>query len=134
MQKRNAMKKLLICVIILAILALFMKVTAPSPEKHREVAQEKLSELVSEKISTIEGAKEIIEGNNIDTKLFIRLALTQLQMKDYFVCNAGFIKYEGDEYMLTLGMFGHVFVMTDYIDEMQKANEKLEELRDKYNK
>ena len=128
------MKKLLICVIILAILALFMKVTAPSPEKHREVAQEKLSELVSEKISTIEGAKEIIEGNNIDTKLFIRLALTQLQMKDYFVCNAGFIKYEGDEYMLTLGMFGHVFVMTDYIDEMQKANEKLEELRDKYNK
>ena len=131
MQKRNAMKKLLICVIILAILALFMKVTAPSPEKHREVAQEKLSELVSEKISTIEGAKEIIEGNNIDTKLFIRLALTQLQMKDYFVCNAGFIKYEGDEYMLTLGMFGHVFVLTDYIDEMQKANEKLEELKKK---
>ena len=76
------MKKLLIFVIILAVLALFMKVTAPSPEKHREVAQEKLSELVSEKISTIEGAKEIIEGNNIDTKLFIRLALTQLQMKD----------------------------------------------------
>ena len=131
MQKRNAMKKLLICVIILAILSLFMKVTAPSPEKHREVAQEKLSELVSEKISTIEGAKEIIEGNNIDTKLFIRLALTQLQMKDYFVCNAGFIKYEGDEYMLTLGMFGHVFVMTDYIDEMQKANEKMEELKKK---
>ena len=131
LQKRNAMKKLLICVIILAILALFMKVTAPSPEKHREVAQEKLSELVSEKISTIEGAKEIIEGNNIDTKLFIRLALTQLQMKDYFVCNAGFIKYEGDEYMLTLGMFGHVFVLTDYIDEMQKANEKLEELKKK---
>ena len=125
------MKKLLICVIILAILSLFMKVTAPSPEKHREVAQEKLSELVSEKISTIEGAKEIIEGNNIDTKLFIRLALTQLQMKDYFVCNAGFIKYEGDEYMLTLGMFGHVFVMTDYIDEMQKANEKMEELKKK---
>ena len=131
MQKRNAMKKLLICVIILAILALFMKVTAPSPEKHREVAQEKLSELVSEKISAIEGAKEIIEGNNIDTKLFIRLALTQLQMKDYFVCNAGFIKYEGDEYMLTLGMFGHVFVLTDYIDEMQKANEKMEELKKK---
>ena len=119
------MKKLLIFVIILAILALFMKVTAPSPEKHREVAQEKLSELVSEKISTIEGAKEIIEGNNIDTKLFIRLALTQLQMKDYFVCNAGFIKYDGEEYMLTLGMFGHVFVMTDYIDEIQQANEKI---------
>ena len=128
------MKKLLIFVIILAVLALFMKVTVPSPEKHREVAKERLSELVADKISTIDGAKEIIEGNNIDTKLLIKMALTQLKMKDYFVCNAGFIKYDGEEYMLTLGMFGHVFVMTDYIDEIQQANEKLEELRDKYNK
>ena len=128
------MKKLLIVVIVLAVLALFMKVTVPSPEQHREVAKDRLSELVDEKISTIEGAKEIIEGNDIDTKLFIKLALTQLQMKDYFVCNAGFINYDGEEYMLTLGMFGHVFVMTDYIDEIQQANEKLEELREKYNK
>lgn len=128
------MKKIFWFVVLLALLALFMKVTVPTPEKHREVAKERLSELVSEKISTIDGIKEIIEGNNIDTQLFVKLALTQLKMKDYFVCNAGFVKYDGEEYMLTLGMFGHVFVMTDYIDEIQQTNEKLEELMDKYNK
>ena len=128
------MKKLLWIVIILAILAFVMKITVPASEKHKDVASERLSEFVMQKASTIEGAKEIIEGNNIDTKLLIRVALTQLKMKDYFVCNAGFVKYDGQEYMLTLGMFNHVFVLTDYIDEMQKANEKLEELRDKYNK
>lgn len=128
------MKKIFWFVVLLALLALFMKVTVPTPEKHREVVKERLSELVSEKISTIDGIKEIIEGNNIDTQLFVKLALTQLKMKDYFVCNAGFVKYDGEEYMLTLGMFGHVFVMTDYIDEIQQTNEKLEELMDKYNK
>ena len=87
-----------------------------------------------EKISTIDGAMEVIKDNDIDVNMFIRLAVTQLKMKDYFVCNAGFVRYDGEDYMLTLGMFGHVFVMTDYIDEIQQANEKLEELRDKYNK
>ena len=125
------MKKLLVFIIVLAVLALFMKVTVPSPEKHREVAKERLSELVADKISTIDGAKEIIEGNNIDTKLLIKMALTQLKMKDYFVCNAGYLEYDGTQIMITLGMFNHVFVTTDYIDEMQKANEKLEELKKK---
>ena len=128
------MKKLFGLIIVLAILAVVMKATVPTPEKHREVAKERLSEIVMEKISTIDGAVEVIKDNDIDVNMFIRLAVTQLKIKDYFVCNAGFVRYDGEEYMLTLGMFGHVFVMTDYIDEMQKANEKLEELRDKYNK
>ena len=125
------MKKTLFILIIIAIVVVAAKMTVPTPEKHREVAMERLTEMVNEKISTIEGAKEIIEGNNIDTKLFIKLALTQLQMKDYFVCNAGYIKYDGDDYMLTLGLFGHVFVMTDYIDEVQQAQEKIEEYKNK---
>ena len=128
------MKALFRLIIVLAILAVVMKLTVPTPEKHREVAKERLSEIVMEKISTIDGAMEVIKENDIDVNMFIRLAVTQLKMKDYFVCNAGYVRYDGEDYMLTLGMFGHVFVMTDYIDEIQQANEKLEELRDKYNK
>lgn len=126
------MKGLFRFIIVLAILAIVMKLTVPTSEKHREVASERLSELIFEKVSTIEGAKEIIESNNIDTQLFIRLALTQLKMKDYFVCNAGFVTYDNQDYMLTLGLFGHVFVMTDYIDKIQKAMEKFEEYKEKF--
>ena len=128
------MKKTFIIIIVLVVIVIAAKFTVPTPEKHREVAKERLSEIVMEKISTIDGAMEVIKDNDIDVNMFIRLAVTQLKMKDYFVCNAGFVRYDGEEYMLTLGMFGHVFVMTDYIDEIQQANEKLEELRDKYNK
>ena len=127
------MKKLFGLIIVLAILAVVMKATVPTPEKHREVAKERLSEIVMEKISTIDGAVEAIKDNDIDVNMFIRLAVTQLKIKDYFVCNAGFVRYDGEEYMLTLGMFGHVFVMTDYIDEIQAASEKMEELKEKYN-
>ncbi len=126
------MKGLFRFIIVLAILAIVMKLTVPTSEKHKEVASERLSELIFEKVSTIEGAKEIIESNNIDTQLFIRLALTQLKMKDYFVCNAGFVTYDNQDYMLTLGLFGHVFVMTDYIDKIQKAMEKFEEYKEKF--
>ncbi len=126
------MKGLFRFIIVLAILAIVMKLTVPTSEKHKEVASERLSELIFEKVSTIEGAKEIIENNNIDTQLFIRLALTQLKMKDYFVCNAGFVTYDNQDYMLTLGLFGHVFVMTDYIDKIQKAMEKFEEYKEKF--
>ena len=60
--------------------------------------------------------------------------MTEHAESEHVICNAGYVRYDGEDYMLTLGMFGHVFVMTDYIDEIQQANEKLEELRDKYNK
>ena len=126
------MKKLLIFVIILAVLALFMKVTVPSPEKHHEVAKAKLTELFKEKISTIEGVEELIKGYRMEEHMFAEFLLQGLEMRDYLVCNAGFLKYEGKDYLLTLGMFNHVFVSTDYIDEIKMAAEKVEEIKDKF--
>ncbi len=126
------MKKFFIIIILLALLAIVMKITVPTPEKHKEVAKERLTEMVMDKLSDFDGAKEALEDCNIDLNILIKMGLTQLKMKDYFVCNAGFIKYDGEEYMVTLGMFNHVFVTTDYIDEVQEANEKLEELKKKF--
>lgn len=126
------MKKLLIFVIILAVLALFMKVTVPAPEKHHEIAKEKLNELFKEKISTFKGVVELIEGDRMEEHMFAEFLLQGLEMEDYFVCNAGFLEYEGEKYMITLGMFNHVFVSTDYIDEISKIAEKVEEYKEKF--
>lgn len=126
------MKKLLIFVIILAVLALFMKVTVPAPEKHQEIAKVKLNELFKEQISTMEGVVELIKGHRMEEHMYIEFLVDGLEMKDYFVCNAGFLEYEGEKYMLTFGMFGHVFVTTDYIDEIQKVSEKAEEIKEKF--
>ena len=126
------MKKLLIFVILLAVLALFMKVTVPAPEKHHEIAKVKLNELFKEKVSTLKGVVELIEGDRMEEHMYAEFITKGLEMRDYFVCNAGFLKYEGKEYMLTLGMFNRVFVSTDYIDEIKKVSEKVEEVKEKF--
>ena len=85
--------------------------------------------MVEEKVSTIEGAKEIIEGNNVDTNILIDLVMKNLKMKDYLVCNVGMITYEGKDYPITIGLFNHVFVTTDYIDDIQRISKRAEEIR-----
>ena len=52
-----------------------------------------------------------------------------LFLEDYFVCNVGKFTYEEEVYPLTLGIFGHVFVLTDYLDEIQEAQKKVEKVQ-----
>lgn len=126
------MKKFLIFLIVLAILALFMKVTVPAPEKHHDIAKVKLNELFKDKASSWKGFVELVEGDRMEEHMYAEFIVKGLKIKDYFVCNAGFLKYKGEEYMLTLGMFNHVFVMTDYKDEIEKVNETVEEIKEKF--
>ena len=126
------MKKLLVFIIVLAILAFVMKATVPAPEKHHEIAKVKLNELFKEKVSTFKGVVELIEKDRMEEHMFAEFVLQGLEMRDYFVCNAGFLKYQGKDYMLTLGMFNHVFVTTDYIDDIKKAAEKVEEIKKEF--
>ena len=125
------MKKLLITILVLAVLALFMKVTVPQPEKHRQVAQQKLNSLVGQKLSSFQGIQSVAEGDDFDIRAWFNVALDQLEVKDYFVCNVGMITYEGSTYPLTVGVFNKVFVLTDYKDEIQKAGKKVEEYKKK---
>ncbi|MBR6439294.1 MAG: hypothetical protein IKS65_08985 [Bacteroidales bacterium] len=134
------MKKLFIFIIILAALAIVMKVTVPSPEKHYEVAAEKLTELFKEQVSNIEGMDELFEQYGVDADMLADFALTQFQIedlltiKDCFIYNVGIVNYDGKDYPLTIGVFNHIFVTTDYIDEIQEAHEKMEKLKEKYDK
>lgn len=142
------MKKFWIFILVLVALAVVMKVTVPSVEKHYDVATERLSKFLEDEIMEGDDFDEMIDDYGIDKqaaveflkqgdmyKTMIRYNVeNMLIMKDYVVCNVGKITYDGEVYPLTLGIFGHVFVMTDYIDEIQDASEKLEELKEKYNK
>lgn len=105
--------------------------TVPNEEKHYQVAQQKLTSLVGQKMSSLDGWKEMAEGQNLDIAALIKLAVGQMEVKDYFVCNVGRITYDGKTYPLTVGVFNHVFVLTDYMDEMEKAGKKVEEYKKK---
>ncbi|MBP5643526.1 MAG: hypothetical protein J6X10_04790 [Bacteroidales bacterium] len=126
------MKKTLIIIIVLAIVVIAAKLTVPNEEKHYQVAQQKLTSIVGQKMTSIQGLKEVAEGQNMDIAALIKLAVGQMEVKDYFVCNVGKITYEGSTYPLTIGVFNHVFVLTDYMDEIQKAGKKVDEYKKKF--
>lgn len=126
------MKKTLVILIIIAIVVVAAKMTVPNEEKHYQVAQQKLTSLVGQKMSSLDGWKEMAEGQNLDIAALIKLAVGQMEVKDYFVCNVGRITYDGKTYPLTVGVFNHVLVLTDYMDEMEKAGKKVEEYKKKF--
>jgi hypothetical protein len=139
------MKRLIIILAILLGLALVMKVTVPSMEKHKEAAVEQVTKFVEEQMMQNDEVDGYLEAYGIDkdeTHRFLSengiyksmvtyLVENSLFLEDYFVCNVGKFQYEGEIYPLTLGLFNHVFVLTDYIDEMQEAQEKMEKLQQK---
>lgn len=138
------MKKTLIILIIVAIVVVVAKMTVPPIEKHYEVASKQLASFVEEKV--IEGNEfdEII-GQYVDKEEVMKflsqeevykpviryMVENMLFLEDYFVCNVGKFTYEEEVYPLTLGLFGHVFVLSDYYDELQQAGEKVEEYKKK---
>lgn len=138
------MKKTLIILIIVAIVVVAAKMTVPPIEKHYEVASKQLASFVEEKV--IEGNEfdEII-GEYVDKEEVMKflsqeevykpviryMVENMLFLEDYFVCNVGKFTYEEEVYPLTLGLFGHVFVLSDYYDELQQAGKKVEEYKKK---
>ena len=126
------MKKTLIVIIILAIVVIAAKFTVPTEEKHHQVAESKLNTMISQKMSSFQGLKEIAQGQNMDLRTWIRVLANQMEVKDYFVCNVGRVTIDDTTYPLTIGVFNHVFVLTDYMDEIQKAEKKVEDIKGKF--
>ena len=131
-KKVLAMKKTLLIIIVLAIVAIAAKFTVPSEDKHYQVAQQKLSAVLNQKLSSLHGMKEVMQGQSMDVRALIKAATDNMEVKDYFVCNVGRITIDGKTYPLTIGVFNHVFVTTDYMDEIQKAGKKVDEYKKKF--
>ena len=126
------MKKTLIVIIILAIVVIAAKFTVPTEEKHHQVAQQKLSAMVNQQLSSIDGIQDMIQDQGVDLRELIQVAMNQMEVKDYFVCNVGRVTYDGTTYPLTIGVFGKVFMLTDYRKELQNASKKVDELKEKF--
>ena len=125
------MKKTLLIIIVLAIVAIAAKFTVPSEDKHYQVAQQKLSSMVNQKLSSIDGIQEMIQDQGVDIRELIQVAMDQMEVKDYFVCNVGRVTFDGTTYPLTVGVFGKVFMLSDYQKEFQNAGRKVDEYKKK---
>ncbi len=125
------MKKSLLILIIIAIVVVAAKFTVPTEEKHHQVARQKLSSMVNQKLSSIDGIQEMIQDQGVDIRELIQVAMDQMEVKDYFVCNVGRVTFDGTTYPLTVGVFGKVFMLSDYQKEFQNAGRKVDEYKKK---
>ena len=116
------MKKLL-CVFIVLLLAVLMTLTRPDKQKHKEAMMKAIEEYVDEE------AKDRL-GDNVLAKLgkgvVVKTAETALNSKlkenNYYLFNTTYVRLNGEENVLSLGLFGYVYTF-----DKEMIREKLEE-------
>lgn len=124
------MKKLLILILIVGVVIL-MVLTKPDKKAHKEAMMKAIAEYVDDK------AEDSGLGNNVLTDLgkglvrsTISLAMDlKLKLDDYFVANATHIRLNGEDKMLSLGLFGKVItfdkeMLRDALENGDKLKQK----------
>lgn len=124
------MKKLLFLILIVGVVIL-MALTKPDKKAHKEAMMKAIAEYVDEK------AEDSGLGNNVLTDLgkglvrsTISLAMDlKLKLDDYFVANATHIRLNGEDKMLSLGLFGKVItfdkeMLRDALENGDKLKQK----------
>ena len=118
------MKKLIKTILVLAILAGVMLFTCPEEEKHVEkLTQEivKSSQENNEDAGFLESIGNAIAGT-ISEKVVHLYVKNQLKVENYTLLNVGRMKYDGENRVVTIGVFNHVFCLVkayDLLDEIK---------------
>lgn len=121
------MRRLIRTIILLGILAGIMFFTCPEEEKHIDKLTQELVKAAQSNPS--DGETNIIEdlGNAIVGTLgekAIRLYVqNQLKVENHTILNLGKMKYEGEERVVTIGAFNHVFCLTKAYDMMEELEQ-----------
>lgn len=118
------MKKLIKTILILAIIAVAMVFTCPEREKHVDKIASVMVKSSKEKPEDTGVLQDI--GNAILGAVNEKLAHTwvnsQLKVTDYKVLNVGKMYYKGEDRMVSIGAFNHVFCLVkayDLLEEME---------------
>ncbi len=128
--KKNGCTPWLIAALILAILFATMVFTCPKPEDHEKAIQEVtkawVDDKVDDKLGSITGVGGVF-GDLINKALkeltgfgTDKVISSYLDVKNYLVCSVGRMSIgDGEEKMVSLGMFGHVFTFGK--EDIEKA-------------
>lgn len=117
------MKKLLALVAVL-LLAVIMIETVPDKAAHKEAMMKAVAEYVDEEVS------ESAVGDNVLGRIgkgvinaTVRAALNmKLKVNNYYLFNTTYVRMNGKDQLLSVGLFGHVFTF-----DKKMLREKLEE-------
>ena len=116
------MKKLL-AVIIVLLVAILMALTVPDKQKHKDAMMEAVNEYVEEEAVDKLGDNVLAKlGKSVVVKAVQTALNSKLKVDNYYLFNTTHVRLKGEDQILSLGMFGHVFTF-----DKQMIRDKLEE-------
>lgn len=118
------MKKFLIFVGIIAIVAVTLMVTTPDRQQHVETIQSVMSGAVNAELrdNSIDGPLASIASVAATTAVTQYLN-TSFLVRDHNFYSLGFIDYNGEFIMVSVGIFNHVYTLNeDQARELMKKN------------
>ena len=116
------MKKLL-AVIIILLVAVLMTMTVPDKQQHKEAMMKAINEFVEEEAVEAVGDNVLAKiGKSVVVKTIETALNSKLKVDNYYLFNTTYVRLKGENQMLSLGMFGHVFTF-----DKKMLREKLEE-------
>jgi len=117
------MKKYLIIVALLLI-AVLMVLTRPTKAAHKEAMMTAIKEFVQEEADNRGFGDNVLTdlGKGIVNKTIETALNSKLEMNDYYLFNTTYVRMKGEDQLLSVGLFGHVFTF-----DKKMLREKLEE-------
>jgi hypothetical protein len=122
------MKKFLIIIGILVVLGLALIATCPDRDAHREAVKSVLSAAINAEMDqsnineTMAAISTMFAVSAIDSYLS-----SNLVVRDRTFYNVGVVSYEGDFHMVSVGVFNHVFTISED-DARQFVKERLKKI------
>ena len=116
------MKKLLV-IIILLLVAVLMVLTVPEKQKHKEAMMEAINEYVEEEAQNRLGDNVLAKlGKGVVVKTIETALNSKLKVKNYYLFNTTYVRLQGEDKTLSLGLFGQVITF-----DKDMIREKLED-------
>ena len=116
------MKKLLVVVIVLLV-AVLMTMTVPDKQEHKEAMMKAINEFVEEEAEQRLGDNVLAKlGKSVVVKTVETALNSKLKVNNYYLFNTTHVRLKGEDQILSVGMFGHVFTF-----DKKMLREKLEE-------
>ena len=120
------MKKLVKIIIVLGVIAGVMLFTCTEEQKHVDKLTQEIVDSAQDEqnddADILEELGNVIAGTISEAVVRIYVK-SQLKVEDYKVLNIGKMYYDGEQRVVTIGAFNHVFCLVkayDLLDEIQK--------------
>ena len=123
------MKKLLVVIIILLV-AVLMALTVPDKQDHKEAMMKAVNEFVEEETEEKLGDNILAKlGKGVVVKTVETALNSKLKVDNYYLFNTTHVRLKGEDQILSVGMFGHVFtfdkqMLRDKLNEALNAKEE----------